>query len=113
MALIGVLASYAASALIFMAKRQWQYVGWMVIYVMAFPIYTIIIPLYAFWHMDDFNWGSTRIVMAEQQGKQVLRESEYDALDPRNIPLMKWDDYANENGLPGRRACVNPPAKSP
>jgi chitin synthase len=26
----------------------------------SFPIYSVFLPLYSFWSMDDFSWGSTR-----------------------------------------------------
>jgi chitin synthase len=106
LAMAGVLASYAVSALIFIVKRQWQLVSWMLIYVLGFSIHTIIIPLYAFWHMDDFKWGSTRIVMAEKYGKQFVREDKDDIFDPRSVPLQSWDDYARANNLPGRRTRI-------
>ena len=35
-AMIG--AVYGLQAIIFLLKRQWQYIGWMIIYLIAFPI---------------------------------------------------------------------------
>jgi hypothetical protein len=26
----------------------------------SFPIYSLFLPLYSFWSMDDFSWGNTR-----------------------------------------------------
>lgn len=31
-------------------------------YVVGVPIFYFILPIYAFWHMDDVSWGSTRLV---------------------------------------------------
>ncbi|KAF3039933.1 hypothetical protein E8E12_008119 [Didymella heteroderae] len=93
---------YGLQALIFLIKRQWQHIGWMLIYLMAFPIYSLILPLYSFWKQDDFSWGNTRVVIGETgQKKAVLTEDE--GFDPKSIPMMRWDEYAERNELPGRR----------
>ncbi|MBU5857081.1 hypothetical protein JVV04_20295, partial [Vibrio cholerae O1] len=63
-AMIG--AVYGLQAIIFLLKRQWQYIGWMIIYLIAFPIYAFLLPIYSFWHMDDFSWGNTRVVVGEK-----------------------------------------------
>jgi len=74
----------------------------MVIYIMAFPIYSFILPLFSFWKQDDFSWGSTRIVIGESGDKKVVAEEE-EEFDASQIPMQSWDDYAAEKGLPGRR----------
>ncbi|RJE21434.1 chitin synthase [Aspergillus sclerotialis] len=93
---------YGLQALIFIIKRQWQHVGWMIIYICAFPIYSFVLPLYSFWKQDDFTWGSTRIVIGEKGDKRVIAVED-EGFDPRSIPLQRWDDYALANNLPGRR----------
>jgi chitin synthase len=100
--LIIIAAVYGLQAIIFIIKRQWQHVGWMIIYILAFPIYSFVLPMYSFWKQDDFSWGNTRMVISENKGKQVA-QIEDEGFDPRSIPLQKWDDYAGANGLPGRR----------
>ncbi|KAH2168860.1 hypothetical protein KXV56_008240 [Aspergillus fumigatus] len=100
---LAILAGvYGLQAIIFIVKRQWQHIGWMIIYILAFPIYNFILPLYAFWKQDDFSWGSTRIVLGEKGTKRVVAVED-EAFDPRSIPLQRWDDYALANNLPGRR----------
>jgi chitin synthase len=93
---------YGLQALIFILKRQWQHIGWMIIYIIAFPIYFFILPIYSFWNQDNFSWGNTRIVIGESGKKQVVAVDN-EAFDPRAIPLQRWDDYATINNLPGRR----------
>jgi chitin synthase len=100
LAMIG--AVYGLQALIFILKRQWQHIGWMIIYILAFPIYSFILPLYSFWNQDNFSWGNTRIVIGEKGSKQVVAVDD-EGFDPRSIPLQRWDDYALANNLPGRR----------
>jgi chitin synthase len=100
---IAMLAGvYGLQALIFILKRQWQHIGWMIIYIIAFPIYSFILPVYSFWNQDNFSWGNTRIVIGEKGNKQVVAVDD-EGFDPRSIPLQRWDDYAAVNNLPGRR----------
>jgi chitin synthase len=93
---------YGLQALIFILKRQWQHIGWMIIYIIAFPIYAFVLPIYSFWNQDNFTWGNTRIVIGEKGSKQVVAVND-EGFDPRSIPLQRWDEYALANNLPGRR----------
>jgi chitin synthase len=93
---------YGLQALIFILKRQWQHVGWMIIYILAFPVHSLILPIYSFWNQDHFSWGNTRIVIGESGKKQLVAVDD-EGYDPRSVPLQRWDDYALVNNLPGRR----------
>ncbi|PGH06503.1 chitin synthase [Blastomyces parvus] len=100
---IAIIAGvYGLQAIIFIIKRQWQHIGWMIIYIIAFPIYSFVLPLYSFWNQDNFSWGNTRIVIGEKGDKRVIAVED-EGFDPRSIPLQRWDDYALANNLPGRR----------
>jgi chitin synthase len=106
--IIMLAAVYGLQALIFILKRQWQHIGWMVIYILAFPIYSFILPIYSFWNQDNFSWGNTRVVIGEKGDKKVVAvDGEH--FDPRSVPLQRWDDYALVNNLPGRRGGDMPP----
>ncbi|KAF2964101.1 hypothetical protein GQX73_g9483 [Xylaria multiplex] len=101
---LAILAGvYGLQAIIFILKRQWQHVGWIIIYLLAFPIFSFVLPIYSFWNQDNFTWGNTRIVIGEKGDKQVVAVDDKDGFDPRSIPLQRWDDYAALNNLPGRR----------
>lgn len=100
--IIMIAAVYGLQAIIFIIKRQWQHIGWMIIYILAFPIYSFILPIYSFWNQDNFTWGNTRIVIGEKGGKEIIAVDD-EGFDPRSIPLQRWDDYALANNLPGRR----------
>ncbi|KAI8905966.1 chitin synthase-domain-containing protein [Gorgonomyces haynaldii] len=63
-------AIYGLQVLLFILKQQWAQIGWMVVYILAMPIFGFYMPLYSFWHMDDFRWGSTSH-LAEDQESQV------------------------------------------
>jgi chitin synthase len=100
---LGMIAGvYGLQAIIFIIKRQWQHVGWMIIYLLAFPIYSFVLPVYSFWAQDDFSWGNTRIVVGETGAKKIVATVE-PPFDPKSIPLQTWDEYATKNNLPGRR----------
>ena len=58
MLLVAVLGLPAV--LILITTRKVVYVFWMLIYLLALPIWNFVLPLYAFWHFDDFSWGETR-----------------------------------------------------
>ncbi|KAK7539541.1 chitin synthase 6 [Phyllosticta citribraziliensis] len=104
--IIMIAAVYGLQAIIFIIKRQWQHVGWMIIYIMAYPIYSFVLPVYSFWKQDDFSWGNTRVVIGEKGNKQIVAVDDTTGFDPQSIPLQRWDDYAMANNLPGRRGLA-------
>ena len=103
--IVMIAAVYGLQAIIFIIKRQWQHIGWMIIYIIAFPIYSFVLPVFSFWNQDNFSWGSTRIVIGEKGNKQVVAVED-EGFDPRSVPLQRWDDYATRNNLPGRRGVA-------
>ncbi|KAJ2402152.1 hypothetical protein GGI23_000916 [Coemansia sp. RSA 2559] len=93
--LILIGAIYGLQAVIFVLKRQWQHIGWMVIYLLAYPLWSFFIPIYAFWHMDDFSWGNTRIVVGDDGRRQIFVKDE-DPFDPDDVPMKTWAAYEAE-----------------
>ncbi|KAL2130321.1 hypothetical protein VTI74DRAFT_6593 [Chaetomium olivicolor] len=87
-------AIYGLQAIIFILRRKWEMVGWMILYVLATPVFSFGLPLYAFWNMDDFNWGNTRVVAGEKGKKIVI--SDEGKFDPASIPRKKWEEYQAE-----------------
>ncbi|EEA28731.1 hypothetical protein TMatcc_002918 [Talaromyces marneffei ATCC 18224] len=87
-------AIYGLQAIIFILRRKWEMVGWMIIYILATPIFSLGLPLYSFWHMDDFSWGNTRVVTGEK-GKKVIISDE-GKFDPASIPKKRWEEYQVE-----------------
>jgi chitin synthase len=69
--LVMIGAVYGLQALVFILRRKWDMVGWMVFYILAIPIFSLMLPLYSFWRMDDFSWGATRVVLGES-GKKII-----------------------------------------
>ncbi len=87
-------AIYGLQAIIFILRRKWEMVGWMIIYILALPVFSFGLPLYAFWHMDDFSWGNTRVVTGEKGRKIVVTDE--GRFDPSSIPHKRWEDYQAE-----------------
>ncbi|EED78717.1 predicted protein [Postia placenta Mad-698-R] len=69
--IIMIAAVYGLQALVFVLRAKWDMIGWMVFYILAIPLFSLILPLYSFWKMDDFSWGSTRVVLGES-GKKIV-----------------------------------------
>ncbi|KAH8112775.1 glycosyltransferase family 2 protein [Phellopilus nigrolimitatus] len=92
--IIMLAAIYGLQALIFLFRRKWDMIGWMVFYILAIPVFSFLLPLYSFWKMDDFSWGATRVVLGEKGKKMIVHDE--GKFDPRVIPLKSWNDYENE-----------------
>ncbi|KAJ1915252.1 hypothetical protein H4219_004416 [Mycoemilia scoparia] len=88
-------AVYAFQIVLFILKRQWQHIGWLIIYLVSMPLFMLFIPLYSFWHFDDFSWGNTRLVI---NGKGKMKRAIVNAqkFDPSVIPERKWEQFENE-----------------
>ncbi|KDQ56608.1 glycosyltransferase family 2 protein [Jaapia argillacea MUCL 33604] len=94
LSLIMIAAVYGVQALVFILRRKWDMIGWMVFYILAIPAFSFFLPLYSFWRMDDFSWGATRLVLGEKGKKMIVHDE--GKFDPRSIPLKSWNDYENE-----------------
>jgi len=80
--------------LIVVTSRKIAYVGWMLIYLLSLPIWNFVLPMYAYWHMDDFSWGATRVVQGENK-----KENHGDAdgkFDPSHIVMKRWAEFERE-----------------
>ena len=108
-AIIMIAAIYGLQAIIFIIRGRFEMVGWLVIvsvpllscmyrstlqYILAIPIFAFAIPLYSFWHMDSFSWGSTRQIKGER-GKRMLAYDE-GYFDPAEIPMRTWADHEED-----------------
>ncbi|KAI9251371.1 chitin synthase-domain-containing protein [Phascolomyces articulosus] len=87
---------YGLQALIFIFRRKWEHIGWMVIYILAIPLFSFFVPIYSFWHFDDFSWGNTRVVIDQGNGQRKAVAMDEGHFDPRSIPMKKWSDHEQE-----------------
>ena len=89
---------------VFLLRSRWDYWWWFFVFVIAgVPVFYFILPLYSFWHMDDFSWGTTRQVSAASTNLQTKSKDETVVSD-RESPRLGFevDDSqvvdANEHG---------------
>ncbi|KAJ1966780.1 hypothetical protein IWQ62_002258 [Dispira parvispora] len=92
--LLLLAAVYGLQALIFLVKRQWQHIGWMIIYILAIPLFSFFLPVYSFWHFDDFSWGNTRVVVGDN--KKQLYITDDGKFNPKDIPMKKWSQFEQD-----------------
>ncbi|WFD27478.1 chitin synthase [Malassezia nana] len=85
---------YGLQAIIFLLHRRFDMIGWMIVYLLGLPLWSLVLPLYSFWRMDDFSWGNTRIVTGDKGEKLLVHDEGH--FDPRTIPHMTWDEYERE-----------------
>ncbi|KDN44452.1 hypothetical protein RSAG8_05499, partial [Rhizoctonia solani AG-8 WAC10335] len=75
--------------LILITTRKVVYVFWMGIYLLALPIWNLVLPVYAYWHFDDFSWGETRKVEGEAKDTGHGDAGGVAA----QVPLRRWEDW--------------------
>ncbi|KAG8786852.1 hypothetical protein FRC12_016164 [Ceratobasidium sp. 428] len=88
--------TYGLQAIIFLLKREFMLIGWMIIYLLAYPVYSFFLPIYSFWCMDDFSWGNTRLTQGDGKGGKVVVVAEDDYFEESMIPLKKFSEYEAE-----------------
>jgi len=50
---------------VFIVRSRYDFLFWFTYFtIIGVPVFYFLLPLYAFWHMDDFSWGETRKVAA-------------------------------------------------
>ncbi|KAF8748537.1 DEK C terminal domain [Rhizoctonia solani] len=94
--LVMLAATYGLQAIIFLLKREFMLIGWMIIYLFAYPVYSFFLPIYSFWSMDDFSWGNTRLIQNEG-GKKVVVLPEDEGFDESMIPLKKFSVFVRQD----------------
>jgi chitin synthase len=106
------------AVLIALTTRKLVYVGWMVVsastmfmlrrrmtmrcfnerfallqvYLVSLPIWNFILPVYAYWHFDDFSWGETRRVDGEAKGEDHSEKK--GKFDSSQIQMYHFDEWA-------------------
>ncbi|KAJ1995130.1 ATP-dependent RNA helicase [Coemansia sp. RSA 1358] len=93
--LLMALTFVLQGAMILVTTQRISYIYWMVIYILAIPVWNLIMPLYAFWRFDDFSWGRTRTMAPEDAKAEFITDDERQALEP--IPLKRWKDWMRDN----------------
>lgn len=79
------------AVLILITTRKVVYVFWMLVYLVALPVWNFVLPVYAFWHFDDFSWGETRKVQGE--AKDQGHAAGTGTFDGSSVPMRRWEDW--------------------
>ncbi|KAJ1548572.1 hypothetical protein HK405_002510 [Cladochytrium tenue] len=91
-----------------LVSRRAALLPWMLAYLVALPIWQLLLPLYAFWNFDDFSWGATQ----QQQQHQQQQQQQKDELQVKAmgaaagkgpehttnvsesaVPFRRWEEY--------------------
>ncbi|KAI9296884.1 hypothetical protein K502DRAFT_313744 [Neoconidiobolus thromboides FSU 785] len=96
-----LLVLFSPALLILITSRKIIYVLWMFVYLLALPVWNFILPVYSYWHFDDFSWGATRVVQGEGKGgDHSAKEGDFDA---SKVSLRRWEDYERRRRRSVRR----------
>lgn len=89
---------------VFLLRSRWDYWWWFFVFVLlGVPVFYFILPIYSFWHMDDFSWGATRQVSAQALPHTPIKsDDETDAGSARDSPTG-----FEVTGYPGSKRVVN------
>jgi chitin synthase len=79
--------------LILVTAHSWSYVVWMLIYLVALPIWNFVLPTYAFWKFDDFSWGDTRQTAGDTGKSGHDEEGEFDS---SKITMKRWAEFERD-----------------
>jgi chitin synthase len=85
------IALLLQALLILLTTRRLIYIVWLIIYLVALPIWNLVLPLYAFWHFDDFSWGATRKV-AGKDADHTGGDKDYGDLS-LVLPTKRWQQW--------------------
>ncbi|KAF9212362.1 hypothetical protein BGZ59_006837 [Podila verticillata] len=84
------------AVLIVLTTKKWIYILWMLIYLISLPLWNFVLPLYSFWHFDDFSWGETRKV-ANQKRKSGQDHGDAEGVfESGSIIMRKWEEWEKE-----------------
>lgn len=80
--------------LIFFTQSSLIYAWYMLCYLIALPIWNFVLPVYAYWHFDDFSWGETRKI--ESVAKEKAHGDKEGVFDSSQIFMRRLADYEEE-----------------
>ncbi|ONH65446.1 Chitin synthase 3 [Cyberlindnera fabianii] len=89
--LLAIILGLPGLVIVVTASR-WSYLVWMMIYLLALPIWNFVLPAYAYWKFDDFSWGETRTIAGGDKGHDEA-EGEF---DHSMIKMRRWKEFERE-----------------
>ncbi|CAM6031967.1 unnamed protein product, partial [Sphagnum compactum] len=90
---LGLLAAILGlpAFLIFLTRASVLYAWYMFCYLLSLPVWNFILPVYAYWHFDDFSWGETRKI--ESTLKEKGHGDKEGVFDHSQIVMKKLEEY--------------------
>lgn len=101
--LLAAILGLPALLILFTARHP-VYVIWFIIYLLALPVWNFVLPVYAYWHMDDFSWGETRKVEGAIGDDHSKTEGIFDA---SHIFMKRWHEFEIERIKKAERFSPN------
>lgn len=92
--LLAAILGLPALLILFTTKNP-MYCLWFLIYILALPLWNFILPLYAFWHFDDFSWGETRKLAGAATKNEDHGRAE-GLFDSSQIFMKRWHEFEQE-----------------
>jgi len=89
--------------LILFTTRKLFYVFWFLVYIVALPIWNFVLPVYAFWHFDDFSWGETRKVDGAAAKSFDVHGGAEGHFDSSQIYMKRWHEWELERIIKSER----------
>ncbi|KND03389.1 uncharacterized protein SPPG_00877 [Spizellomyces punctatus DAOM BR117] len=89
------------AVLILLTVKRLIYIFWFLVFLVALPLWQVVLPLYAFWHFDDFSWGETRKVSGEIKAEDHSRKD--GEFDHSGINMKRWSEWVQERALTEER----------
>ena len=62
----------------------------MLVYLLALPVWNLILPSYAYWKFDDFSWGKTRAIT---ESSMDPKSKETNEMSIPQIRLKRWEEF--------------------
>lgn len=79
--------------LIVVTATRASYVLWMLVYLLALPIWNFVLPMYSYWKFDDFSWGDTRKLEGGDKGGHDETKGEFDW---SQIVMKRWREFQQD-----------------
>lgn len=89
--LLAIILGLPGFLILLIGKEIYNFV-YMIIYIVALPIWNFVLPVYAFWKFDDFSWGETRVVEGDTKHEDEVGEFDYS-----QIYMRDWKEIARED----------------
>ena len=99
-ALIVIL--FSPAVLILFTTFKLVYIFWMFIYlIIGLPVWNALLPLYAWWHFDDFSWGQTRVIEGGDADGHGKGQGKF---DKNEIPTKRIAEWLKASGKRSTRS---------